>query len=458
MGDAAVLTFHGGVGTVTGSKTLLTHAGRRLLVDCGMYQGAREWRRQNWQPFPVPPHAVDEVVVTHCHLDHCGMLPVLVRDGFDGPVRMTPWTADLAAIVLRDSAHLHEREAEQARAGGWSRHDPPLPLYTVADAERAVERFRPAGYDVPLELGGGLEVVLSRAGHVLGSASVLVRAGDASVLFSGDLGRPTHPVLRARAAPPAARTVVLESTYGDRTHPTDDVAHAELADAIRRTVDRGGSVLVAAFAVDRTPLVLRTLTGMLDAGRIPRVPVYVDSPMALRALDVYRRAAADGELTVDVGSIGGHPAVHEVPGPEGSRELNDPLRPCVVVSASGMASGGRVVHHLERMLPDRRHTVVLTGFQAPGTRGRALVEGAREVKVHGRYVRVRAEVVQDEGFSVHADAGELVDWLRAMPEPPRTVHVVHGEPAAAAALAERVRDALDCAVSVPRPGERVRLD
>lgn len=457
--DPTTLTFLGGAGTVTGSKFLLQYAGRRLLVDCGVYQGEREWRRRNWEPFPVPPDTVDDVVLTHCHLDHCGYVPALVRDGFSGPVWMTPGTAGLAAIVLRDSGHLQERDAEQAAAGGYSRHDPPLPLYTAADAERAIAQFRTVPFDAETALTDSMGFAFTRAGHVLGSASVLVRADATSVLFSGDLGRTTHPLLRPRAAPPAARTVVVESTYGDRDHPEPgEQPHAALADAIRRTVQRGGSVLIPAFAVDRTELVLHTLSALLRAREIPAVPVFVDSPMALAALDVYRQPELRGELRPEVPrKLVDLPALHAARTPEESIALNSPHRPSIIISASGMASGGRVVHHLRHMLPDRRNAVVLTGYQAAGTRGRDLLEGAREVKIMGRYVPVRAEIVNDEEFSVHADSGELLAWLRELPEPPETVYVVHGEAESSQALATRIRAELGWCVAVPRAGERVRV-
>ncbi|HEY3436558.1 MAG TPA: MBL fold metallo-hydrolase, partial [Actinotalea sp.] len=416
---AVSLTFLGGTGTVTGSRFLVEHQGHRVLVDCGLYQGEREWRRRNWEPFPVPPASIDDVVLTHCHLDHCGYLPALVRDGFAGPIWMTEGTAALTAVVLRDSAHLTERDAEDARKGGWSRHDPPLPLYTIADAERAITQFRAVPFDTTTHVdttagpGAGLTFALTRAGHVLGSASALLDAAGSTVLFSGDLGRTDHPVLLPREAPPAATTVVVESTYGDREHPAPSgLPHEALAGAIRRTVARGGSVLVPAFAVDRTELVLRALDDLARAGRIPHVPVFVDSPMALTALGVYREAGLRAELRPDVPTdITGRLPVHEARTPEESMALNEPRTPCIVISASGMASGGRVVHHLRHILPDRDNAVVLTGYQAVGTRGRALLDGASELKMHGRYVPVRAEIISDDEFSVHADASEILSWL-----------------------------------------------
>lgn len=367
--DPLTLTFLGGAGTVTGSKFLLEQVGRRLLVDCGLYQGEREWRRRNWEPFPVPPASIDDVVLTHCHLDHCGYVPALVRDGFAGPVWMTQGTAALAAIVLRDSGYLQERDADHARAGGYSRHDPPLPLYTVADAEQAIAQFRAVPFDADTALTEKLGFALTRAGHVLGSASVRVRTDTTSVLFSGDLGRTTHPLLRSRAAPPAAQTVVIESTYGDRDHPEPGARpHAALADAIRRTVRRGGSVLIPAFAVDRTELVLHTLSALLHAGDIPTVPVWVDSPMALAALDVYREPELRGELRPEVPvKLVDLPLLHAARTPEESMALNEPHMPSIIISASGdglrRARGPPSAPHAPRpakhrgahRLPGRRH-------------------------------------------------------------------------------------------------------
>ncbi|HET9631522.1 MAG TPA: MBL fold metallo-hydrolase [Terrabacter sp.] len=458
---APALTFLGAAGTVTGSKFLVESGGTRLLVDCGLYQGERRWRALNWEAPPVDPSTLDAVALTHAHLDHCGYLPALVRAGFTGPVHATAGTAALAAVILRDSAHLQEEEAEGARRGGWSRHDPPLPLYTVADADAAVAALRPLGEDPAVRVDGatGATVTFVPAGHILGASSVLVETGGRSVLFSGDLGRPDHPVLRPRARPPAARTVVVESTYGDRAHPEVDPEHRVMADAIRRTVRRGGSVVVPAFAVDRTEVVLLAIADLVESGAIPDVPVWVDSPMALAALDIYADPAHADEVRPEALSrLRRLPGLRTAHTAEESIRLNTPGTPCIIVSASGMATGGRVVHHLRYLLPQARNTVLLTGYQAVGTRGRDLQEGARELKMAGRYVPVRAEVVTLDDFSVHADADELLAWLGELPEPPESVHVVHGEPAAARALADGIRERFDCAVSVPRYGERVLLD
>lgn len=470
----SALTFLGAAGSVTGSAFLLEPASRgevnrggdatpggaggqggRVLVDCGLFQGQRALRRLNWERRIPDPASLDDVVVTHCHLDHCGYLPALVRQGYRGPVHATAGTAALGSIVLRDSARLQQEDAASARLGGWSRHDPPLPLYTEADAEDAIALWSPAAYGSVVAGAGGARMTLSRAGHVLGSASVLVEHASARVLFSGDLGRPTHPVLKPRERPPLATTVVVESTYGDRRHP-DEAGHEVLADAVRRTVTRGGSVVIPAFAVDRTELVLQALITMREAGEIPDVPIHVDSPMALAALDVYAGADAGHELLPGAAErLAALPGVHPARSAQESRELNSPRRPCIIVSSSGMASGGRVVHHLAGLLPHPRNTVVLTGYQAVGTRGRDLAEGAPAVKIHGRYVPVRAEVVVDDAFSVHADSDEVMSWLGELPEAPETVYVVHGEEAASAALARRVTDELGWVAVVPRLGERV---
>ncbi|MBC7277712.1 MBL fold metallo-hydrolase [Nocardioides sp.] len=453
------LEFLGASGTVTGSRFLVTYGSDRLLVDAGLYQGLRELRRLNWAPFPVTPADLDAVVLTHAHLDHTGYLPRLVSDGFAGETVCTPGTAALTAIVLRDSAHLQEEDARVANEGGWSKHDPALPLYTAADVERTLQRLHPVAFGEPWPLGG-MVVTLQRAGHILGSAVAVVDVGGERVVFSGDLGRPGHPILRPPAPPPAASAMVLESTYGDRRHPPVDPE--VLADTVRRTVARGGVVLIPAFAVDRTELVLLELLRLRRTGLIPEVPIFVDSPMALASLDVYRTALSSHSDELDLERAAplrdlDRLDVHRVRDAAGSERLNRPKGPCIIISASGMATGGRVVHHLLRQLPDPRNSIVLTGYQAQGTRGRQLVEGARAVKMHGRYVPVRAEVVATSDFSVHADADELVEWVASAPELPQTVYVVHGEPTSSRALADRIQDELGVVAVVPRRGERVLL-
>ncbi|WP_151083545.1 MBL fold metallo-hydrolase RNA specificity domain-containing protein [Nocardioides cynanchi] len=453
------LTFLGATGTVTGSRFLVEGALGRVLVDAGLYQGVAELRRRNWTPVDFDPASLDAVVVTHAHLDHSGYLPKLVKDGFAGPIVCHPQTAELVAIVLRDSAHLQEEDARYANQEGFSKHRPALPLYDRTDVERTLPLLVPADYLERRVLARGLAVTLHPAGHILGSSTATIEVDGTRVLFSGDLGRPHHPLLLPPADPPDSDVVVVESTYGGRDHPApdDDV----LADAVRRTAQRGGSVLIPAFAVDRTELVLLELERLRRAGRIPDLPVYVDSPMALAALDVYRHAtrAGGGHLRAEAhgADLFDLPMVHRVRDADESIALNKPSYPSIVISASGMATGGRVVHHLRHQLPDQRNTVILTGYQAEGTRGRQLLEGARQLKMHGRYVPVRAEVVQVADFSVHADSSELVAWLGRAPRAPQSVYVVHGEPASSAALAARICEKLHWNAVVPRYGERVRL-
>lgn len=459
----ATLTFLGGAGTVTGSKTQVRVGTQELLVDCGLFQGLRALRQRNWDRLPLDAGAVEAVVLTHAHLDHCGYLPALVRQGFSGTVHATPMTAALARIVLLDSAHLLEEDARHARAKGYSKHAEPVPLYTEADVEAALRLLVPVAFGTPVALSGGTTAVLRRAGHILGSSTVHldVPSSGTSVLFSGDLGRPSHPVLRPPDPPQAARFVVVESTYGNRAHG-DEGAQA-LAAVVRRTVARGGSVVIPAFAVDRTEVVLRVLKRLVADAAVPAVPVFVDSPMALRALDLYREALAEGDEDVLAGlGVDGDPFdpgdLRALRTPDESRSVNAPAWPCILVSASGMATGGRVLHHLEHLLPDPRNAVVLVGHQAVGTRARDLADGARHLKVHGRYVPVRAEVVSVEGFSVHADADELLAWLAQSPSPPEACFVVHGEQEASSALAQRIETELDVLAVVPRHGERIRID
>jgi metallo-beta-lactamase family protein len=447
------LTFLGAAGTVTGSKFLLRSDTTSVLVDAGLFQGLKALRRRNWATLGVPATSLDAVVLSHAHLDHCGYLPALVRQGFNGPILLTEDTAALAEIVLRDSAKLQEEDAQYAAARGFSQHPHPKPLYDADDVERTLPLFRTLDFGEETAVGD-VPVRLQQAGHILGSTSPAV----GPVVFSGDLGRPQHRLLRPPSAPPAASAFVVESTYGDRIHPADPTE--ALAEAITRTVERGGSVVIPAFAVDRTEVLLLTLRDLMTAGRIPSVPVHVDSPMALRGLAVYRRALFEGHADVRPDlppDLFEWPALHAAHSAAESQALNDPARPCIIVSASGMATGGRVLHHLKHLLPGREHSVLLVGYQAVGTRGRQLAEGADNVKIHGEYVPVRAEVVDVAGFSVHADADELLGWLGSAPEPPQVVYVVHGEPAASAALAQRIGRELGWLAVVARDGERVRV-
>lgn len=466
------LTFLGAAGTVTGSKFLLTVGNRRILVDSGLFQGDKEWRLRNWEEFPTDPGSISDVVLTHAHLDHCGYLPALVRHGFRGPVWCTEGTRRIAEIVLRDAAKLQEQDAEDANRQGWSKHDPALPLYTTEDVEAALPLFTALEYDTDFELTGNdadgrtgpedeqVIIRFTRAGHILGAACVNVWTPTASVLFSGDLGRHDHPVLKPRGTPPGAPYVVLESTYGDREHPEPTgLPHEGFADVIRRTIERGGSVLVPAFAVDRTELVLKMLTELERDGRIPDVPVYVNSPMANASLDVYQMMADELREDLRPEDFVHLPDLRTIRTAEDSRRLTSEggHGPSIIIAASGMATGGRVLHHLEQLLPDSRNAVVLTGYQGSGTRGRQLADGATQVKMRGQYVPVRAEIFIDREFSVHADASDLMDWLGGLAPRPATVFLVHGDGDARDALAARVRRDLGLTTAVPRHGEVVLL-
>ncbi|MEY2756087.1 MAG: hypothetical protein RJB65_2445 [Actinomycetota bacterium] len=458
----STLTPLGAVQTVTGSKFVVEHAGRRVLVDAGLFQGLKELRERNWSPFPVEPSSLDAVVISHAHLDHCGYLPRLVKAGFRGDVHVTDDTGRLMSVVLPDSARLLEEEARYANKRGYSRHDPALALYTEDDAWTALDQLVPHSFGAPFEAAPGITIEFRPAGHILGSATVRVSlAGGPVVQFSGDLGRPTHPLLVPPAPIGECDYLLVESTYGDRVHP-DPRAADRLGQLIERTVERGGKVIIPAFAVDRTEVLLYRLRELANEGRLPRVPVYVDSPMALAALKIYREAfeasAADVRPELhDAGELFDLPDLREVHDSEGSKAVSRSSTPAIIIAGAGMASGGRVVHHLERFLPDPRNSVALVGFQAAGTRGRSLLEHASAVKIHGEYVRVKAEVCDLTGFSVHADASEIIGWMRTATTEPRTTFVVHGEAKASAAMRQRIEDELDWTAVVPEHGETVLL-
>ena len=461
------LTFLGAARTVTGSKFLIEAGESKVLVDCGLFQGLREVRERNWSPLPgVDAKAIDAVVITHAHLDHCGYLPRLMAAGFDGPVYVTPDTAQLMGVVLPDSGRLLEEESEFANRVGYSRHRPALPLYTEADAVAALGLLHAVEFGSSFEPAAPLSCRFDVAGHILGSASLRCElASEASrrgavLRFSGDLGRGTHPLLTPPQPPGDADWIVVESTYGDREHDVTDPV-GRLADLIRRTVGRDGVVIIPSFAVDRADVLLYHLARLAEAGELPDVPVYVDSPMALAALDVYRTAIAEGRPDVHpelrgVGNVFSLPRISEVHDADGSRAITARNHSAVVIAGAGMATGGRVVHHLERFLPDPKNSVALVGFQAAGTRGRSLLDGVDVLKIHGRYVRVRAEIADLTGFSVHADRSELLDWLASADREPSAVFVVHGEQSAAESLASGIR-AKDWTAVIPFPNERVRI-
>lgn len=459
----ATLTFLGAARTVTGSRYLVEVDGRRVLVDCGMFQGLKELRLRNWADPPVPPASIEAVVLTHAHLDHVGMLPRLVAQGFSGRIFCTPGTKELCSLVLPDAGRLQEEEADRANREGYSKHRPARALFTEEQAIATLARLQPVGYERPIPIPGGLEVEFIPTGHLLGAAYVRMRRADhtaGTVIFGGDLGRYNRPILQDPAAGSAADVLLVESTYGDREHPQGD-EHDKLAAIINDTAARGGKVIVPAFAIGRVEEVLYAIKQLEDAARIRALPVYVDSPMALQALKFYQQRA--DELDPDVQGPRGEVTAFctarftPVATSQESRAVVEREGPAIVVSSSGMATGGRVLHHLAKGLPDPRNTVVFVGFQAAGTRGRQLIEGAREVKIHGQFVPVNARIEKLNGMSAHADASEIVRWLRTFPAPPAATYLVHGEPAAQDALKLRLERELAWNVLIPRHGDRVPL-
>ena len=461
MTPVTELTFLGAARTVTGSKYLLSHGGETILFDCGIFQGLKTLRERNWEDFPVAPSSIRAVVLTHAHLDHVGYLPRLVAKGFDGRAFCTAGTADLARLVLPDSGRIQEEDAGQANRHGYSRHQPAQPLYDEAAANRALTHLYQVSYRKPLEIAAGVTIEFVPAGHLLGSAYVIVRLSSGkTILFGGDLGRYGRPVLPDPADPVAADLVLLESTYGDRDHPADDDGES-LARVIRDTAARGGKVIVPAFAIGRVEELLYWIARLERARRIPVLPVYVDSPMAADALKFY--ASRSSELDPEVRPTAKHVTAFATArfqttvSPQQSKALTANKRSAVVISASGMATGGRVLHHLAAALPDPRNTVVFAGFQAEGTRGRQLIEGASDVKIHGRVVPVRARIEKVNSMSAHADRGEILRWLKAMPAPPARLCLVHGEPGPMDALKALVRDRLGWDAHTPGHGETVTV-
>jgi metallo-beta-lactamase family protein len=452
--------------TVTGAKFLVESAERRLLIDCGLYQGLKALRLRNWDQFPVDPARVDAVALTHAHIDHTGYLPRLIKDGFGGAVTATRGTADLARIMLPDSGHIQEEEAAYHNARGTSKHTPALPLYTAEEGVRAAAAVRGVDYDTPLALLPGLQGTFRRAGHILGSASIRLDldsdAGPRRVVFSGDIGRYAAPILLDPEPIEQADYIFVESTYGDRLHDPTPVPE-QLERVIRTVADRGGPLVVPAFAVGRTQELLYHLRALEEAGRIPRLPTYVDSPMAIEATGLYCTHPEDLDPDTAQPVLSGTCPLHTTRFTltrtvEESRRINDVHGPAIILAASGMATGGRILHHLRRRLPDPRTTVLLVGFQAPGTRGQLIQDGARTVRIFGEDVPIRARVAAIHGLSAHSDANGLLRWLRTAAGRPRHVYVIHGEAGPAETLASRIRGELGWDASVPDYRERIALD
>ena len=499
------LTFLGAAGTVTGSKHLLEVDGRRVLVDCGLFQGLKDLRVRNWEPFPFEPASLDAVILTHAHLDHCGLLPRLVAAGYRGRIFCTPGTKDLCSLVLPDAARLQEEDAREANRRGYSKHSPALPLFTQPDAARALTQLQPVGYarPVPLwgsdpsfaatvsergqtpttrdsrDLGSGpASVEFINAGHLLGSAYARVRIGDRTILFGGDLGRYNRPVLPDPSPVAEADILLLESTYGDRLHEPDDNGE-RLASIVRDTVQRGGKLIIPSFAIGRVEEVLYWLKRLEDEKRIPSLPVYIDSPMAIGALQFYasRLTELDAELAMgsDPNSAGAGAQRGQTPSgkrlstafatarlvtvaaAQQSADLVASRQPSIIIASSGMATGGRVLRHLAATLPNPKHTILFVGYQAAGTRGRDLTSGARTVKLLGRDVPVAARVERIDAMSAHADASEIMRWLGGFSRPPRATYLVHGEPAALSALAARIQAERRWRVHIAAYHERAEL-
>lgn len=462
----ATLTCLGAIGTVTGSRHLLEVDGRRFLVDCGLFQGTKDNRLRNWAPPPFDPASIDGVFLTHAHIDHIGALPRLVKDGYSGPVWCTHATAELAGYLLPDSARLQEEEAAFANKRGYTRHRPALPLYDEADAERALRLLRPVHYGEHVLPLPGLRAQYRDAGHLLGSAMLdikVTRDGRSrKIVFGGDLGRPRDPLLHDPSSMYNVDYLVLESTYGDRLHGAGDPV-AALAEAVHASLARGGVLVIPTFAVGRAQLLLHVLRELEDAGSIPALPVFLDSPMAVGTVGVFERRIADLNLAARRLAVRGtrlfRPRhLHLTESRQQSQAINAIESRAIILSASGMCTGGRILHHLAQRLPDPRHTVLFVGYQGEGTRGRALLDGKPEVKIHGAYVPVRAHITSIPGFSGHADYEEILAWLLGFPKPPEATFLVHGEPAAREALAGHIRRHNGGPVVLPEEGRALPLD
>ena len=452
----ASLQFLGATGTVTGSKYLFRTARAGLLVDCGLFQGFKQLRLRNWSAPPLNVRALSAVVLTHAHLDHSGYLPLLVRNGFSGTVYCSEATYELCRLLLPDSGRLQEEEAEYANRRGFSKHKPALPLYTEEDAKRALRQFSPLSPNGKLDLLG-VQVRLLPAGHILGACMVSLENEGRRILFSGDLGRPNDPIMVPPASVRAADYLVVESTYGNRRHETSD-AGMELGQVIRKTAERGGVVIIPSFAVGRAQSLLYEIERLKSQGAIARdLPVYLNSPMAIDATELYRTHNREHRLTPEQCRTMCQAALM-VRTPEESRRLNQRPGPMVIIAASGMATGGRVLHHLKAFAPDPRNTILFSGYQAGGTRGATILSGAGAVKIHGSYVPVRAEVASIESFSAHADADETLKWLKGFSDPPRRTFITHGEPAAADALRLLIEEKLGWRCEVPDYLESATLE
>jgi metallo-beta-lactamase family protein len=463
----AKLTFLGAAGCVTGSKYLVEAAGKRLLVDCGIFQGADDLQQRNWNPLPCDPKSIDYAILTHAHLDHTGWLPCLVRDGYKNSIFANPATIELTTLLLKDSAHLQEEDAARAQRNNWTKHPDPRPLYTANDVDPVLKLLKPMPRSGGFDISPEFHIESYDAGHILGSSTLVLTITESAkkiaVIFSGDIGRYDQPILNDPVTPPvSANVLICESTYGDREHAAGDAAEL-LAQIVNRVSRRGGSIIIPAFAIGRTQTFMYYLRQLEDQQRVPRLPVYVDSPMALSATDLYvkHKEDHDVEFVREEASGKGDPLnvhqFHLTRTADESKAINNVKTPCIIVSASGMVSGGRVLHHLALRLPDSRNAVILAGFQAEGTRGRALLEGAKTLSLYGQPVPVNAEIVELGQFSAHAGKSELLRWLSALPSPPKQTYLTHGEPSAAQALQAAIQQKFQWKAAVARYLDTVDL-
>ena len=449
------LTFLGAAGTVTGSRHLIESEDTRILLDCGLFQGRRDIRTRNWGKFGVSPRNIDAVALSHAHLDHSGYIPRLIRDGYGGEIYCTPPTEDLCEILLTDSGYLQERDAEYANRKRFSRHHPARPLYTEQDAKDAMSSFRPVEFGTPHPMPGGAELTCRQAGHILGAATLQLDWNGRRILFSGDLGRYGDPIMPDPEPAGDADYLLLETTYGDRLHGQRNACDL-LEQVIERTVRRGGTVIIPSFAVGRAQLLIYYLWRLKTAGKLRSVGVHLDSPMAIDASDLLRRHFDEHRLSVeDAREMGG--IVEYVRDAERSKQLTSDPMPKVIIAASGMVTGGRVQHHLKTYAPDARNTVLFSGFQAPGTPGAAILAGADEIRIHGRTIPIEAEIADLPMLSAHADADGLMAWLGTFSRPPRRTFLVHGEPAAARAMRDRIEETLGWTCDIPGHGEQFEL-
>lgn len=449
------LTFLGATGTVTGSRTLLESKGKRILIDCGLFQGLKQLRLKNWDAFPVEPSSIDAILLTHAHIDHSGYLPRLVKMGFSGRIYCTSGTHDLCQILLPDSAHLQEEEARYANQKGFSKHHPALPLYSQDDAQRALDLFQTVDFHELVDLGDGLQARFYSNAHILGSSCIDISDGDKSVLFSGDVGRSNDPLMRAPEIPPASDYLVIESTYGDRLHDPVNTLKL-LAQYIRETVQQGGILLIPVFAVGRAQEMLFYLHQLKQQGRIPHIPIYLNSPMAVDASEIFQLHCNEHRLNPQQ-CAEMFADVHMVNSIEQSQSLNHMRQPMILLAASGMASGGRVVHHIKAFAGNPRNTILFVGFQAAGTRGAAMVNGASEVKIHGEYIPIKARIASMTSLSAHADYVEILQWLNQFKQAPKLTFVTHGEPVAADAMRLHIEEQLKWQTCVPDYLQKVNL-